>query len=90
MKQMNDATWPAEPGTYALLIDVFAPLDLTVGMLGVVTLPPGSYAYVGSAHGPGGLRGRLARHGRTDRRRHWHIDYLTEDRADVLCLLSSE
>ena len=78
MKQMNDTIWPAEPGTYALLIEVSAPLELTVGMLGLVRLPPGSYAYVGSAHGPGGLNGRLARHMRRDRRRHWHIDYLTE------------
>jgi len=78
MTDMNDTMWPAEPGTYALLIDVFAPLELTVGMLGLVRLPAGSYAYAGSAHGPGGLRGRLSRHVRTDRRRHWHIDYLTE------------
>jgi Uri superfamily endonuclease len=78
MRQMNDAIWPAEPGTYALLIDVFAPLELTVGMLGRVRLPSGCYAYIGSAHGPGGLRGRLTRHVRQDRRRHWHVDYITE------------
>jgi len=78
MEQMNDAIWPAEPGTYALLIDVTAPLELTVGMLGLIRLSPGRYAYVGSAHGPGGLRGRLSRHVRRERRRHWHIDYLTE------------
>jgi len=78
MEQMNDAIWPAEPGTYALLIDVTAPLELTVGMLGLIRLSPGRYAYVGSAHGPGGLRGRLSRHVRRERRQHWHIDYLTE------------
>ena len=78
MEQMNDAIWPAEPGTYALLIDVTAPLELTVGMLGLIRLSPGRYAYVGSAHGSGGLNGRLARHLRRERRRHWHIYYLTE------------
>ena len=78
MTDMNAAVWPTEPGTYVLLIDVTDPLDLTVGKLGCFGLPPGCYAYVGSAHGPGGLRGRLARHVRRDRRRHWHIDYLTE------------
>ena len=78
MPDMNGAVWPAEPGTYALLIDVANPLELTVGKLGSLRLPPGRYAYVGSAHGPGGLRSRLARHMRQDRRRHWHIDYLTE------------
>jgi Uri superfamily endonuclease len=75
---MNDTGWPTEPGTYVLLIDVTDPLELTVGKLGLVRLPPGRYAYVGSAHGPGGLQGRLARHVRRDRRRHWHIDHLTE------------
>jgi Uri superfamily endonuclease len=78
MTDMNSAIWPAEPGTYALLVDVADALGLTVGMLGAIRLPSGRYAYVGSAHGPGGLNGRLARHMRRDRRRHWHIDYLTD------------
>ena len=78
MADMNGADWPAKPGTYVLLIDVANPLELTVGKLGSLRLPPGRYAYVGSAHGPGGLRSRLTRHVRRDRRRHWHIDYLTE------------
>jgi Uri superfamily endonuclease len=75
---MNGADWPAKPGTYALLIDVANPLKLTVGRLGSIGLPPGCYAYLGSAHGPGGLRSRLSRHVRRNRRRHWHIDYLME------------
>lgn len=74
----SNAIWPAEPGAYALLIDVTGPLELTVGKLGFVRLSPGAYVYIGSAHGPGGLNGRLARHLRRDRQRHWHIDYLTE------------
>ena len=37
-------------------------------------LPPGWYAYIGSALG--GLAGRLARHLRTSQRRHWHVDAL--------------
>jgi Uri superfamily endonuclease len=78
MTDMNNAIWPAEPGTYVLRIDVTDPLQFTVGKLGRIALPPGRYAYVGSAHGSGGLRGRLTRHVRRDRRRHWHIDYLTE------------
>lgn len=40
------------------------------------TLLPGRYVYVGSAHGPGGLRARLGRHLRGDGRPHWHIDVL--------------
>jgi Uri superfamily endonuclease len=37
-------------------------------------LAAGHYAYVGSALG--GLEPRLRRHGREDKRFHWHIDYL--------------
>lgn len=37
----------------------------------------GLYAYVGSAHGPGGLRARVGRHLRRDKPRHWHVDALT-------------
>ncbi|MCX7846443.1 MAG: GIY-YIG nuclease family protein [bacterium] len=37
-------------------------------------LPPGWYLYVGSAQRS--LTVRLRRHFRTQKRRHWHIDYL--------------
>lgn len=40
-------------------------------------LAPGWYVYAGSACGPGGIRARLARHFRPDKRAHWHIDQLT-------------
>jgi len=40
-------------------------------------LVPGIYVYVGSACGSGGLAARIARHLRTCKRLHWHIDYLT-------------
>lgn len=49
---------------------------LRVGRLGVVTFQRGYYCYVGSAMGPGGLRARLARHLRQQKKPHWHIDYL--------------
>jgi Uri superfamily endonuclease len=47
------------------------------GRLGEFRLAPGYYVYVGSAHGSGGLRARIGRHLRRDKRRHWHIDALT-------------
>ncbi len=40
-------------------------------------LPRGRYLYVGSAHGPGGIRARARRHLRTDKPVHWHVDRLT-------------
>ena len=68
---------PATPGSYALLLKVDAPLVLDMPRLGKVTLAAGQYAYVGSAHGPGGLRARVGRHLRAAKPLHWHIDYLT-------------
>jgi len=68
--------WPAEPGTYLLWLTLAQPLMLTVGRLGQFDLAPGHYAYVGSAHGPGGLRARVGRHLRKEKRLHWHADYL--------------
>ncbi len=64
-------------GTYALLLRLDERRTVRVGALGLFTLPPGWYLYLGSAHGPGGLQARIARHRRTeDKRLHWHIDYL--------------
>ena len=67
---------PNEPGTYLLLLEAGFRRRVPVGALGALDLQPGFYAYVGSALGPGGLRGRLAHHSRHSRSPHWHIDYL--------------
>jgi Uri superfamily endonuclease len=64
------------PGAYALWLRLGAPLTATAGKI-VATLEPGDYLYCGSARGPGGLRARLARHMRPQKRAHWHIDQLT-------------
>lgn len=65
-------------GTYLLLIQLSQPIELVVGRLGPLIFGAGWYAYAGSALGPGGLRARLARHARREKRIHWHIDYLLE------------
>ena len=49
---------------------------VAVGRAGEYDLQPGYYLYVGSAFGPGGLRARLERHARLEKRLRWHIDYL--------------
>ncbi len=77
MADMNLTDLPAAPGTYVLILRADAPTALTVQRLGSVTLTAGLYAYVGSAHGPGGLRARVGRHLRAGNPRHWHVDYLT-------------
>lgn len=63
---------PTGPGAYALWLRLPAPLPVKAG-----ALEPGDYLYCGSANGPGGLRARLARHMRRDKRAHWHVDQLT-------------
>ncbi len=77
MAAMNFAGLPATPGTYALILRANAPTVLNMPSRGRVTLAAGLYAYLGSAHGPGGLRARVGRHLRTGKPLHWHVDYLT-------------
>jgi Uri superfamily endonuclease len=74
---------PREPGTYVLWFDIAAPITLSELKSQPASLLPGSYVYVGSALGPGGLQARVQRHMRLDRapgrvRRHWHVDTLTD------------
>ncbi|HEY53858.1 MAG TPA: GIY-YIG nuclease family protein [Caldilineae bacterium] len=80
------STVPKTSGVYALIFRLDAPLELRVGRLGRRTLPAGHLLYVGSAFGPGGLRARLARHLRAQKRIHWHIDALTSVLSPVACL----
>lgn len=78
-----NAAFPAHKGTYSLVLRLDQPARLTIGRLGVFDFPAGYYAYVGSAFGSGGLRGRLKHHLASARKLHWHIDYLRQ-RAAVL------
>jgi Uri superfamily endonuclease len=64
------------PGTYALILKCNSTASVQVGGLGEIEFKPGYYIYIGSAFGPGGVRGRVSRHLREDKPRHWHIDYL--------------
>ena len=68
----------SKPGTYALILQSHSTGKVQVGRLGEIELTPGYFIYVGSAFGPGGLRARVFRHWRTDKLKHWHIDYLRE------------
>jgi Uri superfamily endonuclease len=66
-----------DPGAYGLLIRLRRQFLGRIGALGQVTMLPGTYLYLGSAYGPGGLPARLRRHLRADKRPHWHVDHLT-------------
>jgi len=70
------AELPALAGSYALLLQLEAETTMAVRRLGSFVFPPGDYVYVGSARGPGGLRARVRRHARSDKRKHRHIDRL--------------
>jgi len=77
-------------GSYLLLLKLPRHEDLVVGGLGALHFPAGWYVYVGSAMG--GLTARLARHRRSSKIAHWHVDYLRARAAscEALPIRSSE
>ena len=74
---MSNVDLPAARGTYVLVLKLENSVTAQAGRLGTAHLEAGWTIYVGSAHGPGGLRARLRRHLRPDKAVHWHIDALT-------------
>ncbi|MBW2279472.1 MAG: GIY-YIG nuclease family protein [Deltaproteobacteria bacterium] len=70
---------PAEPGTYALLLELPRAAHVQIGRLGRYRFERGCYLYVGSALGPGGLRARLRHHARHAESPRWHVDYLRHE-----------
>lgn len=87
---------PDQSGTYILILRLEQPQRLRIGALGTFDFPAAHYAYVGSAFGPGGLRGRLTHHlaaaTRPLPRPHWHIDYLRAAApiARIACVASDQ
>ena len=66
-------------GTYILIVRLGKKREIRVGKLGAFPFRMGYYFYIGSAFGPGGLNARISRHYRQQKKRHWHIDYLTSE-----------
>jgi len=71
----------ARGGTYVFVILSKDWLRLRIGKLGIHDFPPGYYVYVGSALA--GLHGRLKHHLKSEKRLHWHIDYLLQQQATI-------
>lgn len=71
------SNFPQVSGSYGVLLQLVKPQILSIGRLGEGSFPAGSYAYFGSARGPGGLRARLGRHLWNRGSSHWHIDALS-------------
>ena len=68
-------------GSYVLLIGLADEETIAVGNRGDIRFLAGYYAYAGSAMN--GLRHRLSRHIRKEKKKHWHIDYLLERAAII-------
>ncbi len=69
-------------GAYLLVVDLAASVSLA-GKFSGQTLGPGRYVYAGSARGSGGIRARVSRHMRLDKRQRWHIDQITTGAAAI-------
>lgn len=74
-------------GIYFLLLKLKEPLNKNVGALGEIGFERGNYTYVGSAQNS--LEGRISRHLKSDKSKHWHIDHLLED-AEIKEVLAFE
>jgi len=66
----------SEKGVYVLFLMCTKKAEVRVGCIGRISLKEGIYAYVGSAYGGGGIRKRVSRHLRTNKKCRWHIDYI--------------
>ncbi|MDY6838770.1 MAG: DNA/RNA nuclease SfsA [Thermodesulfobacteriota bacterium] len=69
-------------GSYLLVLKWKKEKSLQVGHLKRARFSKGYYVYVGSAMKH--LSARVARHTRRQKRRHWHIDYLTQEAESVV------
>ena len=79
-------------GTYILVIVVNDKINIPIGKLGNIFFRKGIYCYIGSAMGKIGsstLENRLKRHLRCpqQKNKHWHIDYLLENKEVSLLKL---
>ena len=80
-------------GFYALLVSLSRDISIEVGSLGIMSLVPGIYVYIGSGLGAGSssIEGRLGRHFGGVKSRYWHIDYLLSDsHAKAIAAIYSE
>ncbi|MFW6238158.1 MAG: GIY-YIG nuclease family protein, partial [Halanaerobiales bacterium] len=65
---------PYDSGIYVLTVSLRDGREIEVGARGSIFFPGGYYYYCGSAQK--NLSARLSRHLRTEKKFHWHIDYL--------------
>lgn len=73
---------PNWTGAYAVVMHLSKPVRFDGRRLSQ-NLDAGWYAYAGSAYGPGGIRARLRRHFKKEKKLHWHVDHLTAVADDI-------
>jgi Uri superfamily endonuclease len=66
-----------QKGTYLLVFHLREKLSVETKSGRRFYLPKGVYIYVGSAFGSGGIKARVGRHLKRQKKLHWHIDYIT-------------
>ncbi|MEA5536808.1 GIY-YIG nuclease family protein [Crocosphaera sp. XPORK-15E] len=81
---------PSQPGTYCLVFHCSTSSPVTIGKLGTYQIKPGYYCYIGSAFGQGGLKSRITRHLKINKRHHWHLDYLRASLTPLELLYSTD
>ena len=74
-------------GTYVLVLQLIRQRIIRVGSLGAIRFRRGNYVYIGSARK--GLRFRVARHLAIEKRKRWHIDWLTTQLGVLLIAVAS-
>lgn len=62
---------------YMLFLEMEKEKEIKIGALGPVKFEKGRYVYIGSAQNS--AEKRLQRHFSSDKKLHWHIDYLTQE-----------
>lgn len=67
-------------GIYFLLLKLEKDQGIDIGSLGELSFRDGYYVYIGSAQN--GIKARVRRHLREEKKKHWHIDYLL-DNAEI-------
>lgn len=77
-------------GAYLLLLHLDSLEALRLPRNVSANAQAGWFVYAGSARGPGGVRQRLSRHFRPDKKIHWHVDHLTAAADESLALAVPE
>jgi len=72
-------------GCYILIIKLNDTKEIEVGKLGKIEFKAGIYAYVGS--GMNNVIKRVLRHFKREKRRRWHIDYLTTQADEMYAII---